>query len=123
KPVLLFHWRSGSLGPLQQVGNAVPQLLPLLPFGFGELGYRPRTSHTGEIRILLPVLHGFGQRRSGFVRLLFQESAPCGQVSTQPIQGLAAKSGALVAVEFVGVLALAAAGQGGSTGGVVAVRV
>src|SRR5262245_33548364 len=60
-------------------------------------------------------------RGAGLVRLLVQQAAPCLQLGPQPAQGQAAEVSTLLAFEFVGVLALATAGQRGSAGGVITV--
>ena len=79
----------------------------------------PRTPAKSMIH--QPVPHLLDDDRAELFRLLVKETPPFVQVGAQPVQGLAAQAAALPAVEFVGVLALTAAGQGRGTGGVVAV--
>src|SRR5437879_2325577 len=65
--------------------------------------------------------HYCRQHRADVLRLLVPQAAPCGQVSLQPVEGLAAQAGTLLVVGLVLVLALAATSEGGGAGGVVAV--
>src|SRR5947209_5898419 len=115
--------RGLGLRPGQRVGDVVPELLPRLPFGLGELGKGLRPAHVGEIRVYQPVPQRSSELglRWGIVRLLVQKSAPSFQVGPQPVQGLPAQAGAFLVVELVGVLALAGRGEGRGAGGGVAV--
>jgi hypothetical protein len=63
------------------------------------------------------------RRCRGSVRRFVEQAAHRLQLGPQPGQGPAAQPRLVLVVEFVRVLALAAAGQGGSAGRVVAVGV
>jgi hypothetical protein len=119
-PQLRF-WSGFSLTPGQRVGDFFPKLLPGGSFAFRQLHQGLRSAHAGEIRILLPVMHRFLHQRARFVRFLFQRLTPCRQIGPQPIKGLPAEASSLLVIALIRVLSLAAAGERGRAGGVVAV--
>ncbi len=67
------------------------------------------------------MLHLLDEDRTNLVRLLLQQPVPGVQVGSQPVQCLLAQTGAIFLGEAGRVLALAATGQGGGAGGVVAI--
>src|SRR5205823_5397133 len=118
-PLRLRALRRGD-GTLPQCLDLLPERLPLLALGFGQLGQGRRTADAGEIRVLLPVLHSFTYHGAGLVGLFVQQAAIRGQVGPQPVEGLTAEASTLPDMALSRVFALTTTGQGGSAGGVVA---
>ncbi len=120
-PVRLLVGGAFSLGAGQNVRDVGPQLLPLLALCLGHSGQGLGGAHAGKVLVLLPVPHLLLHDGAGLGGLFLQHPAPGGQVFPQPAEGLPAQAGMFVFAETAGVLALAAAGQRGGAGGVVAV--
>lgn len=83
----------------------LPQLVPVLAFGLGQVGERLVVAHTCKVGGFLPELHG----GAGLVRIVLQHRAPFRQVGLQPSQALLAETGAFLFVERLGALVLATA--------------
>src|SRR5262249_38188473 len=69
-----------------------------------------------------PMVHLPDDDRTDLVRFPIEPLAPRIQVRPKPVQGLSAQPGALLGVEPVGVLALAATGSGRRAGGVISMH-
>src|SRR5262249_36923112 len=117
------HYRvvsASGCGLPAQVLDAAPEILPLLAFGFRQFGEAGLLSDCGEEGVSLPLPQPLRDDGFGLGVAFLRLPAPPGQVGAEPGQGLLPPGGAILVVELVGVLALAAASQGSGESGVVA---
>jgi hypothetical protein len=108
---------------LLQGFDVLPELLPLLAFGLGQLGQGRFAPDAGEIRVLLPVLHRLQHGGTGFAGPAFQLLASGREVCAKLVECLATQRGAGFVVQRIGVLAFSAARQGCGAGGVLVIRI
>jgi hypothetical protein len=120
---LLYGGRGLRLccGLLPQRLHLLPQLLPRRTFGLGQFAKNSLAAHTGEVVVLEPMLQPLGDGGAGLARGPVHHLPIRLQVGPQPVQSLPAQAATLLVIEGLGVLPLAAAGQRGGAGGVVAV--
>ena len=112
--------RSLSLGTLEQPMDIVPESLPFLPLGLGELGESSRVADAGEVGVLLPVLHLLPYAGAVNGLAIIELLGAPGQFSAEPAEGLLSQAGPLGLVKRGGVLTLAGSGERREAGGVVA---
>src|SRR5262249_5100852 len=99
-----------------------PEVAPRLPFVRRQSRQCLRIAYAGQRGLPPPALHLLLNVPPVRAAVAFQPFSVQAQVRPQPFAGLRAPAGALLLVEPGGVLALAAAGPGGTAGSAVPVR-
>src|SRR5581483_557869 len=109
------------LGLRPQRGDVAPQLLPLLAFLLGQGGESLLFPQGTQPLFLLPLSQTLLNRLAGGPSAPLDNTRVSDQISPQPVEGFLTETGPFLLLEFAGVLSLARRGQGGGTGGLIAV--
>jgi hypothetical protein len=97
-----------------------PMAVPCRALRLGQSLDRFVIPDAGQVRVFLPVLQGLGDGRLRLGRTGFEQLRPDGQLGAQPAEGLPAEPRSRRVVESGVVPPVAAPGQRGGAGGVVA---